>query len=468
MRINLPRLKRLALILWRLLPALSLHGLDLPTARIQDDSSLRVSLADSWFKEAPGRVLAKRAEIHTLSGGSRIRVSSQDEGEEFLIILARELDARGRAPGSFRAWAQGSWILIRSKDGNPLGSRIRVFLKSDPYTYVQFRPFAGGPGAGGLAIDDKCQMDVVLYDGYIVRSLPLPVPFDRLLTLPVEAVLSIAGDKFPRRYFDPIPGMYKDQRDFISAVRSRLPEISFADDGAMDENGRYVFIETLEAQDPKGSESAGLNCSGFAKWVVDGILRPVSGSRLPVAPLKRPFGDRGSSFTDPWEESRDPFFGLDWCRNLAARAASVLRSPAFAAGPDEIEVRRWPFAELVKRGRDGVSPQSYPGFLKDAGFGIEGLHALLYTLAVDEPGYIYLAAVNNEISAPTTSNPKGLPRMRQYFHIAVLVPYFNENGVFQVGVFESAAETSFTRFKARYPGHFVNLSRASVEAAFDP
>jgi hypothetical protein len=264
--------------------------------------------------------------------------------------------------------------------------------------------------------------------------------------------------------------MYRDKRDFISAVRSRLPELNFIDDGAMDENGRYVFINTLEAQDPRTlGEPAGLNCSGFAKWVVDGILKPVSGSRLSIAPLKRPFGDRGSSFTEPWEASRDPFFGLDWCRNLAARAASVLRSPAFAAGADEIEVRHWPFAELVKRGKDGVSPQSYPGFLKDAGFGIEGLHALLYTLAVDEPGYIYLAAVNNEISAPTTaSNPRGLPRMRQYFHIAVLVPYFNENGVFQVVVFESAAETSFTHFKTRYPEHFVNLSRVPVEAAFDP
>jgi hypothetical protein len=460
MCINLPRLKGFALILW-LLPVLSLAGLDLPTGKIQDDSSLRISLADTWLKEAPGRVLARRAEVHTLAGGGRVRVSSQDAGEDFLVILARELDAGG-APGVFPGWAQGSWVLIRRRDGDPLGSRIRVFLKSDPYTYVQFRPFPG--------VDDKCRMDVVLYDGYIVRSLPLPVPFERLLVLPVETVLSVAGDKFPRRYFDPLPGMYRDQRNFINAVRSRLPELEFADDGAMDEDGRYVFINTLEAQDPRRTGApAGLNCSGFAKWVVDGILRPVSGSRLPIAPLKRPFGERGSSFTEPWEASRDPFFGLDWCRNLAARAVSTLRSPAFAAGLEEIEVRRWPFAELVRRGRDGVSPQSYPGFLKDAGFGIEGLHALLYSLAVDEPGHIYLAAVNNEIGAPTTaSNPRGLPRMRQYFHIAVLVPYFNENGIFRVVVFESAAETSFTRFKARYPGHFVNLSRLPVEAAFEP
>jgi hypothetical protein len=456
MCVNPPHFKGL-MILWCLLPALSLAGLDLPTAKIKDDSSLRISLADSWFKEAPGRVLAKRAEIHTLAGGGRVRVSAQDEGEDFIVVLARELDVGGRATGSFPAWSQGSWVLVRRKDGDPRGSRIRIFLKSDPYTYIQFRPFSG--------IDDKCLMDVVLYDAYVVRSLPLPFSFERLFALPVETVLSAVGDKFPRRYFDPLPGMYRNQRDFIEAVRSRLTEVGFTDDGAIDENGRYVFINTLEAQEP---EKAGLNCSGFAKWVVDGILRPLTGSRLPLSPLKRPFGDRGSSFTDPWEASRDPFFGLDWCRNLAAQAASVLRSPAFSV-LDEIEVRRWPFTELVKRSSDGVSPQSYPGFLKDAGFGIEGLHALLYTLAVDEPGRVYLAAISNEISAPTTaSNPRGLPRMRQYFHIAVLVPYFNENGVFQVVVFESAEETSFTRFKTRYPGHFVNLSRIPLEGAFDP
>jgi hypothetical protein len=58
--------------------------------------------------------------------------------------------------------------------------------------------------------------------------------------------------------------------------------------------------------------------------------------------------------------------------------------------------------------------------------------------------------------------------MRQYFHIAVLVPYFTENGVFQVALFDSAGETSFSRFKTRYPGHAVNLVRIPAGPAFDP
>jgi hypothetical protein len=201
--------------------------------------------------------------------------------------------------------------------------------------------------------------------------------------------------------------------------------------------------------------------------VVDGILRPLTGERLPIAPLKAPFGQRGNSFTDTWE-ARDPFFGLDWSRNLASRAGIVLRSPAYG-NLEEIEVRHCPYSQLIIRQTGSSEIHSYQGHVQNAGFATEGLHPLLYTLAVDEPGRIYLAAVNNDLAAPITpDNPRGLPILRQYYHIAVLVPYFTEEGVFQVAVFESAEETSFARFKTRYPGQFVNLVRIPIEGAFDP
>jgi hypothetical protein len=432
-----------------------LYALDLATRKIEDDSSLRISLKDTWFTETPARVLNRRSEYHTLKGGGRIQVRAETGKDEFMIILARELPgAAGNGSGnSYPGWAQGSWILTRRRDdGSP--SRIRIFLRSDPYTYIQFRPFNS----------DKSQMDVVLYNGYIVRSLPLAIPFERFYTLPVEEALAAAGDRFPRRYFDPDPGMYRDSRAFAAAVRARLPGLSFRDDGAIDEEGNYVFIDTLEKQDGEN----GLNCSGFAKWVVDGILKPLTGRLLSVASLKEPFGSRSDSFTAAWEEVRDPFFGLDWCRNLASQVWTTFRSRAYAT-LEEIEVKDWPFSEVILRSPGSSSVHTYPGFLENAGFGIEGLHPLLYTLAVDEPGRIYLAAVNTEIGAPVTaSNPRGLPRLRQYFHIAVLVPYFNEYGNFRIAVFESADETSFTQFKNRYPGHFVNLSRIPIEGSFDP
>jgi hypothetical protein len=437
-----------------LLTALPLFGLDQSTLRLIDDSALRISLIESWFTEVPNQVLGRRPVVRSLGGGGRVQIRSEEGREEFMIILARELTGvSGSGTGNFPGWAQGSWILSRRKDSGA-AVRIRVFLRSDPYTYVQFRPLG----------DDKCQMDVVLYDAYALRSLPLPIPFARLYTIPVEEALSLAGSKFPRKYFEPDPANYRDIRSFIAELRKRLPELAFADDGAIDESGKYVYIDTLEAQDGP----PGLNCSGFAKWVVDGILRPHTGERLPISPLKEPFGQRGSSFSGPWEQIRDPYFGLDWTRQLASRAMAVLRSPAYS-GLEEIEVQGQSFAQLIIRGKNSSAIRAYPEFLKDAGFGIEGLHPLLYTLAINEPGRIYLASVNTEIGPPATEdNPRGRPRMRQHFHVAVLVPFFNEYGVFQVVVFESAEETSFTRFKNRYPGHAVNLVRIPVEASFAP
>jgi len=46
---------------------------------------------------------------------------------------------------------------------------------------------------------------------------------------------------------------------------------------------------------------------------------------------------------------------------------------------------------MTLRTRNNKSEYSYPGFLTDAGYGVEGLQALLYILAIDEPGKFYLA-----------------------------------------------------------------------------
>jgi len=435
---------------------------DLPTSKIEDDSSLRIALRDAWFGEVPSRVMNKRVEYYTLNGGSRVQVRSEAGREEFLVVLARELPVslqpRNSSGSNFPGWAQGSWMLSRRiRDGSL--TRIRVFPRSDPNSYVQFRPFT----------EDRSYMDVVVYEAYMVYSLPIAIPFERLLVLPFETILSTVGDSFPRRYFDPEPGLYRDKLAFIEAVRGHLPKLTFTDDGAINEDGNYVYIETLEYQNPNNPGAVGgLNCSGFTKWIVDGILKPISGEKLSVAPLKLPFGNRGSSFTEAWEESRDPFFGLDWCRNLASSAGTILRSPSFAH-LDEFEVRSFPFSRIIHRGSGSVSIRSYPGFLPDAGFGVEGLQPLLYALAIDEPDRIYLAAVNHDLGVPVTaSNPRGTPRLRQYFHVAVLVPYFSENGSFRITVFESAAETSFAAFRNRYPGHYVNLVRIPLDGGFDP
>jgi len=453
-------------LLFVILPA---SGQDLPLARIVDDSAFRTSVKDTWLVESPGRVLGKPRVMHTLPGGGRVELRVEASRDEFMVVFARELkSSNGNGGASFPGWAQGSWILTRRRD-NGDAERIRIFLRSDPYTYIQFRPLSS----------DKCQMDMVLYDAYIVRSQPLPVTLDRLYTMQLGEVLNLAGDKIPRRYFEPKPADYRELRQFIAKIREQIKGLEFADDGAIDQNGKYVYINTGLEQKSR----PGLNCSGFAKWLVDGILRPVTGNRLEIPPLKARFGVRGSSFTDLWEERRDPFFGLDWIRNLASQTWSKLLSPSLGS-LEEIEVRNDPFSQLILRTRNNTIIYPYPGFLENAGYGVEGILPLLYTLAIDEPGRFYLGAVNNEGGPPATEdNPQGKPRMRQFFHITAFFPYFNENGVFHVAVFESAEETSIKDFRDRFPlserwvdgelrlfanGHYVNLVRFPAVSAFTP
>jgi hypothetical protein len=421
-----------------LLCSIEISALDAPIRNIEDDSALRASLKDEWFLEAPSKALGQKKLSRVLHGGSKVEVRTEVGNTEFAVVLARERN------GAYPGWAQGSWILTRRKDTGQ-SVRIRVFIRSDPNVYVQFRPLNA----------DKSLLDLVVYDAYIMRSTPLPFSFDRLMTVPVEEVLKSLGDKFPLKYFEPNPAFYNDSIDFVARVRTYLPKLAFRDDGAIDQNGDYVFIETLEKQ---GAEK-GLNCSGFAKWVIDGLLKPITGQRLDVAILKKKFGDRGTSFSALYDDSRDPYFGLDWTRNLASIANKTLLSENFSK-QDEFEVKHWTFQFVTERVNNERNTESYPGFLSDAGFAFDGLHALMYTLAVTEPGHIYLAAVNREMGAPP---------LRQYFHVAVLAPYFNDAGNFTVTVFESAAETSFAAFKTRYPkGSFVSLARIPLNGKFEP
>ena len=426
-------------------------SLDAPVARIVDDSLVRYRARSAWLTASPASVLAQPRAVRDLDGGGRVEIRAVGRPSEILVIFARQ----HRRYGQFTGWAQGSWEFARSRNCGAI-TRARVFPRSDPNTFVQFRPFGA----------DRVQMDVLIYDAYVVRGQVLPVSMDRLSVMPLGDILRLAGSRFPVRYFEPNPDDFREHRQFVANVRARLPELRFADDGAIDHAGRFVYIATGEEQ--RGQP--GLNCSGFVKWLIDGILRPVTGERLEIRPLAAPFGDRGSSFTDPFEELRDPFFGLDWIRNLASAAGATLRrSPAFGA-LEEIEVRRQPFSQVILRRGADAAVRQFPGFLENSGYGIEGLLPLLYTLAIDEPGRFFLAAVNTDMYAPPAPRDHaGRPWMRQYFHVAALVPYFDEHGVFRVAVFESAAETSINRFKSRYSlGHNVSLVRVPLESAFDP
>ena len=99
----------------------SSYALDVPTRKIEDDSSLRIAIKDSWFLEAPNKVLSQRPLTRTLAGGDKVQVRAEAGKTEFVVILARERN------NAYTGWAQGSWVLTRQRDTGA-AIKIRTFL----------------------------------------------------------------------------------------------------------------------------------------------------------------------------------------------------------------------------------------------------------------------------------------------------------------------------------------------------
>jgi hypothetical protein len=260
--------------------------------------------------------------------------------------------------------------------------------------------------------------------------------------------------------------MYAGLRSIVAAIRARLPSLRYAEDGALDAEGRPVYIATGAAQ----TAPAGLNCSGFAKWIVDGFYYPLAGAYLdPRAMAERRSELRASTYATAFEAELDPYFGLDWTRNLGTAMADAAE-PSRRHGFKENDVREAPFALIAapvqaNKASAAVNGSSiytdYPAVDSELGYEMQGLKAILYWLAIEDPGSIYLASLSRKDGGALSS-------LRRHYHVAVLVPYFEANGAFRVAVFESAAETSLEALTARAAKDFVHLVRLRALPDFEP
>ncbi|MBN2875685.1 MAG: hypothetical protein JXM71_11365, partial [Spirochaetales bacterium] len=265
-------------------------GGDLPVTSMVESDDIRRALWTSHYTDTIDHVLSRKDTIKKNAWGSW--TASVDTGAgAFYIIVAPE---RG---GSWPVYAQGSWIVKRSSaDGSFM--QAKIFLRSDPGTFVRVYP------AGS-----RSRMDIIAYGGVLYREVPVPLPFADLLRSPFSRIRHLTADVVDWDLFSQDPALYADLLRLSDSVSAHLPELRYADDGAIDYDGSAVYISTLLEQ----KSPPGLNCSGFVKWLVDGILHPITGEYLSVAMLReRMTGWRGSSFTQALEEAYDPFFGLDW------------------------------------------------------------------------------------------------------------------------------------------------------------
>jgi hypothetical protein len=361
--------------------------------------------------------------------------------------LAAPLPAKGEPPVA----TQGSWVLKRSSpDGAPI--QAKVFLRSDSGTFIRIYPDG-----------DRSKLDLVVYGGVLNREVPLPVSFDRAFASTLADIESWTESLVDWSLFSPQSGLYREVRAFVDETRKRLPGLRYGDDGALDSSGQPVYIATGQPQEG----DAGLNCSGFASWVADGFYRPMTGRLLdPAALSARHAASRATTSAERYEEELDPFFGLDWTRNIAAALLDA-RSSSRPHTLFESDVRISPFALVVDGTRaqaavNGSSAyRSYPAYQLDLGYDAAGLKALLYVLAIREPGSIYFASVSGR-------NGNLVRGLNRHYHVAVLAPYFDESGQFKTACFESCAETSVEAMMARLKKDCVHLVRVVAERDYDP
>lgn len=411
---------------------------DRPFPGFPDSGKLRASLYAKALAAPRAEVLKAKPTVYENEYG-RFRLSTETSADAFYLVLAA---ARG---GDYPIWAQGSWVIKRDlEDGRFL--QAKVFLRSDPGCFLRIFP------SGGRSL-----MDVVLYGAVLNKDVILPASLDQVLTSPISAIVAWTEDLVDWDLWSPQAADYAALREFSAAIRSRIGALRYVDDGGLDAQGRPIFIATGKAQ----PRLPGLNCSGFAQWVVDGILGPQDIPWLDAESLKERHPELRKAAVDPAIDDRyEPFFGLDWTRNLGQARAWAL-GPGRRPSITENDVADYPFSLYSAAGdpRNGGPPyDSFPAYDVDSGYQMRGLKAILYLRAIRDPGAAYLASLSRV-------DGTGL---RRHYHVSILLPWFDEEGNFRVDVFESAAETSLGAILTRAPRDRVHLVRLAPSPDFDP
>lgn len=397
----------------------------LEEASFFENYEIRQELKDTIF--APFlTVLNTPKKIFSQSGSDiPVKFEVRKSAEHFYMLFLNEYNY------AYPVWGRGSYIIKRDiRTGDFL--QLKIFLQNDEGSYLRLFP-----------VGDRTRMDVYLFGSRIYESILIPVDFKRILVSPFSILLNITHDSIDWKSiftnvhwseWGVISGMVK-------AIKPYLVDISEVDDGAQNRFGDFVFIESESRQDG----GIGMNCSGFTKWIADGLYSSypaeveLYGPYIDLETLKTEH--RGYEETDNvWNKNnidRDPYFGLDWIRNIA----SVLyeRKTGIKSGIKDFDVNDTPYFH----------------YIEDIGYSIEDLSAVLYLQAVKNPGSFYLGAINTEFGTK--------PVLRQYRHVVALFPWFTPDGDFHISVMDTGSEKYTVSLEGQFPGAFVQLVQVEGE-----
>ena len=418
---------------------------------IPDSSEIRKKLKREWFEGPLSELRTFGTEICKNSVGIEFQVSIEEQEDTFILIVAPRsevkvnlYDSSGmhvKTEYTYSSGSPGSWILVRDKkSGAPI--LARYYFAKDSEVYIQFRA------------DKKksCFADMLIFNSYAARAVPLGIPFEKFYTASLAEIHDFTKRTLPWNYviaaktlskeesqnLRTYDGIYDESLVMIQSIRENLDDIVYLDDTIYDEHGNPVSLENGKAKIiPKEYENNLTLCSqGFVKWIVDGIVEPLAGSYLRREPLLVETVDlQATGYQGIKATSYNINSALDWTRNLAAAAASVVARKVILYKDSGVDVTEEPFAAgITEKGIVNMA-----GYIKNSGYRVAYLKQLLYVLAARYPDYFYLAAIRQTDAGEKIDT-------RIFNECAVIFPYFDTNGAFRTVVFYDGKEYGLEEF----------------------
>lgn len=411
-KIVLPLVGCLVLLISGSLQALSIQ--DFP-----DNSPVRVQVVNELYQGMSRSTTVKKSRVisHPLGRASVQFQVTLEKNELFFMFINQYKE-------KYPLFSPGNYFIQGTASTGALES-VKIMLQEDNLSFVTVFNTKPHP-----------RLEVKIMGMDMVKNVRVPMSFHEVLTLPFSTLVqrTSAGVDWKTVFSKNIEATWP-VRDLSNSLETIVGAAGLVEveDGGMNEKGEFVTIH-----DGIPLNQRGFNCSGFVKWVIDGLVYPYQRSWLSIERLKRRWVlDRGHSFSSPYEEVRDPFFGLDWTRNLALKVMS-LDDPHRKIEASSADVRDIP----------------YLSYFENRGYNLDNLPFILWWMAVNRPGMALLGSVNGEWGKE--------PVLNQHHHVTLLLPWFDENGIFHYSVQEIVGTSSFASLKRRYPRQYIHLVQIPV------
>ena len=433
---------------------------------IPDSTEVRKKLIDSWLTAPVADLQKKNPELYEDGIGTVFQVRAEEGYDSVFIIVSprgyqnvtfvREDGEQVMQVAAYERGAPGSWVLTRNKStGKP--ENIQWYFNRDASVYVQFKP-----------VGSKTYADLIVMGMYAARSVAVGVPFNRLYTASFADIKRWTEKSLPWGNVSVVTGQYRDVLTMIQIIREKIPSIDYASDLCYNEDGKLYSIfknkpftltneEDGTEYEPEDNGRLSLSGAGFIKWIIDGIVEPVSGKGTKIAEMVQPtvdFSSTGKNGVISQEASIT--FALDWVRNLAAKAVSVRTGRTFTFENGGVDVNIKVFSSDVVNGK----VTNNTGYIPDTGYEFKNLKALLYVLAVREPAWFYIAAVKQHSSVKYDEFVFG--------DTAVFFPYFDDSGKFGCAVFMNGKEITMEDYLSLYNNAYIHLERVKSTEYFYP